>query len=184
LARDNLRASPTNRNFPNEPKIENYDELFPDNFHVINNFTEVMAGDMHPLSPLRHERVYLTMHAGKDDKHRFCIVSEFEANAMKGQSNNENTIRFSLGGTLLKGVRNGLRPSMLKGNISTIGFIFGTVTSRGYNRRKMNVLPRTWSGASQANQGSVAIMKSAASAGWFPALTIETRQMAPQRLIL
>jgi hypothetical protein len=35
-------------------------------------------------------------------KHAFCVVSEFEAKAIKGQLSNENPFLFNLGGTPLK----------------------------------------------------------------------------------
>jgi len=92
-------------------------------------------------------------------------VSEFEAKAMKDQLNNENTFLFSLDGTRLE--RDSAQAKTFDTErdnaINWIHFWHGDV--RGYNRRKMIGLPRTWSGVNQANQGSIAIMKSAASAG-------------------
>jgi hypothetical protein len=103
-ARDDLAVLPTNKNFTNGKKFKNYGELLPDNFRVSKNFREVVAGDVHPLSPLRHEPVYFVLHVGKDGKPcEFCVVSEFEAKSMKGQLNNGNTFLYSLDGTLFEG---------------------------------------------------------------------------------
>jgi hypothetical protein len=62
----------------------------------------VVGGDVHALSPLRHEPVDFVLHVGKDGKHEFCVVPEFEAKAMKDQLNNENTFLFSPDGTRLE----------------------------------------------------------------------------------
>jgi hypothetical protein len=136
-AKGDLGILPTNRNFGNGPKIQNYGELLPDYFHLSKNFREVVQGDVHPRSPLRHEPGYFVLHIGNDNRHKFCVVSEFEAKGRKDHLSNRNTFLFSLGGTLLKGIRNKLRPSMVHGEMLSTEFTVGTVTSKRHNRQKI-----------------------------------------------
>jgi hypothetical protein len=58
----------------------------PDNSQASQNFTEVMAGDAHSLSPFHHEAVSFVLHIGKDGKDELWIVSEFEKNVMNAMN--------------------------------------------------------------------------------------------------
>jgi hypothetical protein len=74
-ARDDVAPLSIDRNFANRPNSKKYVEFWPNNFQVSRNFTEVLAGDVHPLSPLFMNRFISYCRSGKMAKERIshCV---------------------------------------------------------------------------------------------------------------